>query len=210
MPVMPSSRSRRRVEIPASQYDRLKAIADAEERTVAALAAELLGSALKSYQPLPAPTEDADLYTPRARRVLELAWKDEPDRYDHNYVGTEHLLLGLVAEGEGLGGRVLRQLGVGHSQVRQAVEFMVGKGQWPGGAPRRETPRTRKVLALAADEARKLDHGLVGTGHLLLGLVREGEGIAVGVLESLGVPLDRARASVLGAFERHDMPLSQT
>ena len=210
MPVMPSSRSRRRVEIPASQYDRLKALADAEERTVASLAAELLGSALKSYRPLPPPTDQGVQYTPRAQRVLELAFNDEPARFNHNYVGNEHILLGLVAEGEGIAARVLTDLGVLHRKVIDSVGFMIGRGDAPVTAPRRETPRVRRVFTLAADEARRLDHGFVGTGHLMLGLLREGEGIAAGVLESLGVDLDRARRAVVEAFERHDMPLSQS
>jgi ATP-dependent Clp protease ATP-binding subunit ClpC len=210
MPVMPSSRSRRRVEIPGGQYDRLKSIADAEDRTVASVAAELLGNALKSYRPLPPPTDQGVQYTPRAQRVLELAFGDEPDRFSHNYVGTEHILLGLVAEGEGIAARVLAGLGVVPEKVRESVGFMIGRGDAPVTASRRETPRVRRVFQLAADEARRLDHGFVGTGHLLLGLIREGEGIAAGVLESLGVDLDRARRDVVAAFERHEMPLSQS
>lgn len=231
MLAMPSSRSRRRVEIPAAQYERLKAIADAEERTVASVAAELLGGALKVYQPLPPPTDQGVQYTPRAQRVLELAWNDEPARLHHNYVGTEHILLGLLAEGDGLAAGVLRELGVRLVTVREAVDFMIGRGPREGevtradgtsvrhrvlanpaiaATPRRETPRVRRVLALATEEARNLDHGFVGTGHLLLGLMREGEGIAAGILESLGVEPDRARDAAVAAFGRHDMPLSQS
>jgi ATP-dependent Clp protease ATP-binding subunit ClpA len=207
---MPSSRSRRRVEIPASQYDRLKMIADVEERTVASLAAELLGAALKSYQPMP-PSTEGFAPTPPAARVLELARGDMPASLNHNYVGTEHLLMALVAEEHGIGGKVLRDLGVRFEEVSSSVEFMIGRMPGPAAAgPRGDTPRTRKVFALALSEATRLDHSFIGSGHLLLGLIREGQGIAAGVLESLGIDLAKARAAVLRAFERHEIPLSQS
>src|SRR5437773_4897710 len=138
-----------------------------------------------------------DRFNDRAKRVLALA-QDEAIRFNHNYIGTEHLLLGLVREGEGVAARVLDSLGVELSKVRTAVEFIIGRGD-STTSPSEITlsPRTKKVIELAIDEARKLGHSHVGTEHLLLGLVREGEGIAAGVLESLGVNLDKVRHQVI-------------
>src|SRR5438477_709791 len=138
-----------------------------------------------------------DRFNDRAKRVLALA-QDEAIRFNHNYIGTEHLLLGLVREGEGVAARVLDSLGVELSKVRTAVEFIIGRGD-STTSPSEITlsPRTKKVIELAIDEARKLGHSHVGTEHLLLGLVREGEGIAAGVLESLGVSLEKVRAQVI-------------
>ncbi len=141
-----------------------------------------------------------DRFNDRAKRVLALA-QDEAIRFNHNYIGTEHLLLGLVREGEGVAARVLDSLGVELSKVRTAVEFIIGRGD-STTAPSEITlsPRTKKVIELAIDEARKLGHSHVGTEHLLLGLVREGEGIASGVLESLGVSLEKVRHQVIATL----------
>ncbi len=133
-----------------------------------------------------------DKFTERARRVLTLA-QEEAQRFNHNYIGTEHLLLGLVREGDGVAAKVLNNLGVELSKVRSAVEFIIGRGEKPAGADIGLTPRAKKVIELAVEEARRLNHSYIGTEHLLLGLVREGEGIAFGVLESLGVSLERVR-----------------
>ena len=132
-------------------------------------------------------------FSERARRALTYA-QEEAQRFNHNYIGTEHILLGLVREGDGIAAKVLSNLGVDLNKVRAAVEFIIGRG---GKAPSGEvglTPRAKKVIELAVDEARRLNHTYVGTEHLLLGLLREGEGVAGGVLESLGVNLERARA----------------
>jgi ATP-dependent Clp protease ATP-binding subunit ClpC len=141
-----------------------------------------------------------DRFNDRAKRVLALA-QDEAIRFNHNYIGTEHLLLGLVREGEGVAARVLDSLGVELSKVRTAVEFIIGRGD-STTSPSEITlsPRTKKVIELAIDEARKLGHSHVGTEHLLLGLVREGEGIASGVLESLGVSLEKVRHQVIATL----------
>ena len=119
-----------------------------------------------------------DRFNDRAKRVLALA-QDEAIRFNHNYIGTEHLLLGLVREGEGVAARVLDSLGVELSKVRTAVEFIIGRGD-STTSPSEITlsPRTKKVIELAIDEARKLGHCHVGTEHLLLGLVREGAHVA--------------------------------
>jgi ATP-dependent Clp protease ATP-binding subunit ClpA len=134
-----------------------------------------------------------DKFSERARRVLTLA-QEEAQRFNHNYIGTEHLLLGLVREGEGVAAKVLANLGVELNKVRSAVEFIIGRGDRAVLGEIGLTPRAKKVIELAVDEARRLNHGYIGTEHLLLGLVREGEGIAAGVLESLGVKLERVRA----------------
>ena len=130
-----------------------------------------------------------DRFTDRARKVLTLA-QDEAQRFNHNYIGTEHLLLGLVREGEGVAAKVLENLSVELAKVRQAVEFIIGRGERPVLGEIGLTPRAKKVIELAIDEARRLGHNYIGTEHLLLGLVREEGGIASGVLESLGVSLD--------------------
>jgi ATP-dependent Clp protease ATP-binding subunit ClpA len=138
---------------------------------------------------------DADRYhkfTERARRVLTLA-QEEAQRFNHNYIGTEHLLLGLVREGDGVAAKVLANLGVKLQDVRSAVEFIIGRGDCPILGEIGLTPRAKKVIDYAIDEGRRLNHNYIGTEHLLLGLVREGEGIAAGVLESLGVNLERLR-----------------
>src|SRR5881296_125479 len=136
-----------------------------------------------------------DKFTERARKVLQLA-QEEAQRFNHNYIGTEHLLLGLVREGEGVAAKVLANLGVELNKVRSAVEFIIGRGDRAVMGEIGLTPRAKKVIELAVDEARRLGHHYIGTEHLLLGLVREGEGIAAGVLESLGVSLDKVRAEV--------------
>ncbi len=136
-----------------------------------------------------------DKFTERARKVLALA-QEEARRFNHNYIGTEHILLGLVREEEGMAARILSNLGIGLNKVRSAVEFIIGRGE---GTSQREvglTPRAKRVIELAVDEARFLGHQYIGTEHILLGLLREGEGVAAGVLESLGVTVERVHAEL--------------
>src|SRR5579859_6339508 len=149
-----------------------------------------------------------DRFNDRAKRVLALA-QDEAIRFNHNYIGTEHLLLGLVREGEGVAARVLGSLGVELSKVRTAVEFIIGRGD-STTSPSEITlsPRTKKVVELAVDEARKLGHSHIGTEHLLLGLVREGEGAAASLLESLGVSPEKVREQVSAALGQQ-LPATQ-
>lgn len=132
-------------------------------------------------------------FSERARRVLSLA-QEEAQRFNHNYIGTEHILLGLVRETEGVAAKVLSNLGVELSKVRSAVEFIIGRGERPSPGEIGLTPRAKKVIELAVDEARRLNHHYIGTEHLLIGIMREGEGVAAGVLESLGVTLDKIHA----------------
>ena len=132
-------------------------------------------------------------FSERARRVLSLA-QEEAQRFTHNYIGTEHILLGLVRETEGVAARVLSNLGVDLNKVRSAVEFIIGRGERPAQGEIGLTPRAKKVVELAVDEARRMNHTYIGTEHLLIGLLREGEGVAAGVLESLSVTLDKVRS----------------
>jgi ATP-dependent Clp protease ATP-binding subunit ClpC len=136
-------------------------------------------------------------FTPRAQQVLALARK-EADRFHHNYVGTEHILLGLIKLGQGVAVSVLQKMGLDLDTVRAAVEKQVGTGQETknqGSMP--FTPRVKKVLALAGREAKTLNHSYVGTEHILLGLLREGEGVAARVLKSLEVDIERTRNEIL-------------
>ena len=146
-----------------------------------------------------------DRCTDRARKVLTLA-QDEAQRFNHNYIGTEHLLLGLVREGEGVAAKVLENLSVELAKVRQAVEFIIGRGERPVVGDIGLTPRAKKVIELAIDEARRLGHNYIGTEHLLLGLVREEGGIASGVLESLGVSLEKVRHEVVRVLSQSSTP----
>ncbi|MCL0047585.1 ATP-dependent Clp protease ATP-binding subunit [Dehalococcoidia bacterium] len=131
-------------------------------------------------------------FSERARRVLSLA-QEEAQRFNHNYIGTEHILLGLVRETEGVAARVLSGLNVDLGKVRSAVEFIIGRGEKPTQGEIGLTPRAKKVVELAVDEARRMNHTYIGTEHLLIGLLREGEGVAAGVLESLGISLEKVR-----------------
>jgi ATP-dependent Clp protease ATP-binding subunit ClpA len=141
-------------------------------------------------------TDRFDKFTERTRKTLQLA-QEEAQRLNHNYVGTEHILLGLVREGDGVAARVLNNLGIDLSNVRSAVESIIGRGDQIVMGEVGLTSRAKRVIELALDEARRLNHHYVGTEHLLLGLVREGEGIAAGVLQSLGVSLAKVREQVL-------------
>ena len=149
-----------------------------------------------------------DKYTERAKQVLMLA-REEANRFNHNYIGTEHLLLGLVREGEGIAAKVLYDMGVDITKVRSAVEFIIGRGERVNVGEISLTPRAKKVIELAVEEARRLGHNYIGTEHLLLGLVREGEGIAAGVLESLGVSLEKVRQKVIQSVSQQPSRLTQ-
>jgi len=135
-------------------------------------------------------------FTERARKVLTLS-QEEAQRFNHNYIGTEHILLGLVREGDGVAAKVLVSLGIELDRVRQAVESSMGRGERTVSGEVGLTPRAKRVIELAVDEARRLHHNYIGTEHLLLGLLREGEGIAASALEGLGVTLEKARAETV-------------
>ena len=131
-------------------------------------------------------------FSERARKVLAIA-QEEAQRFNHSYIGTEHILLGLSREPEGIASRVLEVLGIDGKRIRTAVEFIVSQDD----SPKREdvglTDRAKKVIELAVDEARKLNHHYIGTEHILIGILREGDGVAAGVLENLGASLEDVR-----------------
>src|SRR5690606_39013236 len=136
-------------------------------------------------------------YSERAQRVIVLA-QEEARRLNYNYVGTEHLLLGLIREGTGIAAEALQSLGINLDQVRGEVEKIIGRGNAPMTGEIGYTPRAKKVvMELAPEEARLLGHNYVGTEHILLGLIREGEGVAAKVLENMGADLDRVRQTVI-------------
>ena len=140
-------------------------------------------------------------FTERARKVLHLA-QEEAQRLKHNYIGTEHLLLGLIREGDGVAAKVLSNLGVDLDKARSSVESILGRGNRVVIGEIGFTPRAKKVIELAVDEARRLHHHYLGTEHLLLGLVREGQGIGAGVLESLGVSLEKVRTQTMQILDK--------
>ncbi len=135
-------------------------------------------------------------FSERSRRVLTLA-QEEAERFNHSYIGTEHILLGLVREDEGVAAKVMTNLGVSLSKLRSSVELTMGRGEKPSSGEVGLTPRAKRVIELAIDEARQLGHTYIGTEHLLLGLLREGAGVAAGVLDTFGVTLERARAEAI-------------
>jgi ATP-dependent Clp protease ATP-binding subunit ClpC len=135
-------------------------------------------------------------FTDRARRVVVLA-QEEARMLNHNYIGTEHLLLGLIHEGEGVAAKALESLGVSLEAVRAQVEEIIGQGQEAPSGHIPFTPRAKKVLELSLRESRQLGHDYIGTEHILLGLLREGEGVAAQVLVRLGADLDRVRRQVI-------------
>jgi ATP-dependent Clp protease ATP-binding subunit ClpA len=135
-------------------------------------------------------------FTDRARRVVVLA-QEEARMLNHNYIGTEHILLGLIHEGEGVAAKALESLGISLEAVRQQVEEIIGQGQQAPSGHIPFTPRAKKVLELSLREALQLGHNYIGTEHILLGLIREGEGVAAQVLVTLGADLNRVREQVL-------------
>jgi ATP-dependent Clp protease ATP-binding subunit ClpC len=208
---MPSSKDRRRVELPTYLYERLRLMAESEERTVTSLLLELLQTALPSYHPTWT-RFFKDRYDERARRALELA-KEEARGLGHNYVGTEHLLLGLLRVEDGIAAQVLRQLWVDLDKMRAGVAYIATNAATlakPAVASVNLvatdgefgfTLRARKVLAMAVDEAQSLHHDHVGTEHLLLALEAEGQGIAAGLLQTVGA-LGKVREFTLAALQQ--------
>jgi len=140
-------------------------------------------------------------FSERARRVLTSA-QEEAQNLNHSYIGTEHILLGLIREEEGVAAKVLTNLGVSLGKVRSAVEYIIGRGEKSVTSEIGLTPRAKRVIELAIDEARRLGHNYIGTEHLLLGLLHEGEGVAAGVLESFGISLEQVRAETTRALSQ--------
>jgi ATP-dependent Clp protease ATP-binding subunit ClpA len=141
-------------------------------------------------------------FTDRARRVIVLA-QEEARLLGHDYIGTEHLLLGLAREGQGVAAKVLEVLGIGLEALRSQVQEVIGRGQRAPSGHVPFTPRAKKVLELSLREALELGHDYIGTEHLLLGMIREGEGVAAQVLVRLGADLARARGQVIELVSGH-------
>jgi hypothetical protein len=142
-------------------------------------------------------------FTERARRTLAFS-ADEARALGHSHIGTEHLLLGLLDEGGGVAARALRNLGVEPERVRGRVGFIIGQRAAPAAGEIGLTPRSKRIVELAVDEARRMGHHYVGTEHLLLGMIREGEGIGAGVLAEMGVQLEAARAETLRVLRERE------
>lgn len=208
---MPSSKDRRRLEVTQSVHERLTQMADTEGRTVASLVHDLLLTALRDYQPVWIPSKHLARLNPRARRVLDLA-DVEAAGFDHNFIGTEHLLLGLLREEQGLAAQTLTALGLTLADARAAVSAMyaqavggqgAGRGESLASTDRDYTRRTRAVLGLALDEMQRRGASVVRTEHLLLALVREGGGLGVEVLDNAGI-LGKVRGQLLATLGRPD------
>jgi len=137
-----------------------------------------------------------ETFTDRAQRVVVLA-QEEARMLGHNYISTEHILVALIHEGEGVAAKALESLGISLDAVRQQVEEIIGQGQQAPSGQIPFTPRAKNVLKLSKREATKLGHNYIGTEHILLGLIREGEGVAAQVLVNLGAELNRVRQQVI-------------
>ena len=141
-------------------------------------------------------------FTDRARRVVVEA-QEEARTLNHSYMGTEHILLGLIHEGNGTGAKALESLGISLDTVRQQVQEIIGQGQHAPSGRIPFTPQAKKVLELALQESRALGHDYIGTEHILLGLLRQGDGVAGHVLSELGADLDGVRAQVVRLLEEY-------
>ncbi|MBN9386555.1 MAG: hypothetical protein J0I20_00760 [Chloroflexi bacterium] len=141
-------------------------------------------------------TQREDKFTEGAKTALHLA-EEEAHNFNHNYIGTEHLLLGIMRDKNGMGARVLNGMGLELSKLRSGVELIVGRGTRPPVGEPGLTPRSKRIIELAVDEARKLKHNFVGSEHLLLGMLQEGDGIAIGVLQNMQVDLGKVRQEVI-------------
>ena len=191
---MPSSKDRRAVEVPLYMYEQLAQIAQTEDRTLTSVLHQLLFTALSTYQPTWIPSKHLSRFNGHAQHVLSLA-REEAMSFNHQYIGTEHLLLGLLREHEGLAALALEKLGVALDPVRAAVEKKMGRGDQPVEEEIDYVPRARKVLSLALDEAERQGGAYVRTEHILLGMVRDGGGVGADILDTFGV-LGKVRAQV--------------
>lgn len=141
-------------------------------------------------------TQREDRFAESARRVLQLA-QEEAQRLNNNFIGTEHLLLGIMRDEQGIGARVINEMGADLAKIRSSVESIIVRGKTPLAGDMGLTPRSKKIIELAVEEAQRLKHPYVGAEHLLLGLIHEGGGIAAGVLESLNIDLAKVRLEVI-------------
>lgn len=191
---MPSSKDRQRIEIPIHLYEQMAKIAETEDRTVTSVLNQLLFQALRDYQPTWIPAKHLSRFNTPAQNVLALA-REEALSFNHPFIGTEHLLLGLLREEKGLAALALEKLGVTPDPVRAAILEKIKKVSEPVEEEIDYVPRVRKVLSLALDEAERQGSGYVRTEHILLGIVREGGGIAADILDNFGV-LGKIRGQV--------------
>ena len=191
---MPSSKDRQRIEIPIYLYEQVAQIAETEDRTVTSVLNQLLFQALQGYQPTWIASKHLGRFNGRAQHVLSLA-REEALSFNHPFIGTEHLLMGLLLEQEGLAALALSKLGVALDPVRAAVEKRIGRRDQPVEEEIDYVPRARKALSLALDEAERQASGFVRTEHILLGIVREGGGIGADILDTFGV-LGKVRAQI--------------
>ena len=191
---MPSSKDRQRVEIPVYFYEQLVQIAETEDRTITSVLNQLLFQALQSYSPTWIPSKHLSRFNGHAQHVLSLA-REEALSFNHQYIGTEHLLAGLLREQEGVAALALAKLGVTLNPVRAAIEEIIGRGDQPVEEEIDYVPRARKVLSLALGEAERQSSGYVRTEHILLGMVRDGGGVGANILDTLGV-LGKVRTQV--------------
>lgn len=192
---MPSSKDRRRVEVPTHVFERLAEIAETEDRTIANVLGEILWFGLAQYTPTFVPGKHLRQFNERARQALELA-RVEARSLQHDYVGTEHLILGILREGETLAAQVLVALGVNLEDAHAWVEQRIGRGDTGPSAEIDLTPRARKVLGLAMDETEKLGGGYVRAEHVLLGVIRDSGGMGVELLDHFAV-LGEVRDQIL-------------
>jgi ATP-dependent Clp protease ATP-binding subunit ClpA len=192
---MPSSKDRQRVEIPSYLFDQVSQIAQTEDRTITSVLTQLLFQALPGYQPTWIASKHLSRFNEHARNVLSLA-REEALSFNHHYIGTEHLLLGLLREQGGVAALALQKLGVKLDTVRVAVEKKIGRGEHPAEEEIDYVPRARNVLSLALDEAERQGSGYVRTEHILLGIVRDGGGIGADILDTLGV-LGKVRSQIV-------------
>ena len=195
---MPSSANRKRLEIPNHLHLQLVEIAAEEQRTLAGVAQEIITLGLAHYQSQHAPQSSADRFTPQSRSAMTVA-RDEAVAFNHHYVGTEHILLGLLAEPDGLAARALAPLGIDHKAARDAVYLYVGHGSGrpPNVLP--WLPRAQRVIQLAGDLAERSGSERVGTGHLLNALIDVSDGMGFKVLTQLGM-VGTARDDILASL----------
>lgn len=199
---MPSSKDRRRVEVPTHLFERLAEIAETEDRTIANVLGEMVWSGLAQYHPTFVPGKHLRQFNERARESLELA-RTEARSLEHNYVGTEHLLLGILREGESLAAQVLSSLGVSLDAAHAWVEQRIGRGDAGPSTEIDLTPRARTALSLAMDETEKLGGGYVRAEHILLGVIRDSGGMGVEMLDHFAV-LATVRNQILTRLGRQE------
>ncbi len=183
---MPSSADRKRLEVPTYLHERLVEIAIDEDRTVSSVVQEIISLGLEQYTARRSLDGAMESFTQRAQRALEYA-KRETTRFNHHYVGTEHILLGLLREQDGAAARILARHDVDITRVRDYIDYHFGRGTGSAPAELPVVPRARRVLRVAEEISQEFNSGFTGTEHLLLALVQVKDGMGAKILASLGV-----------------------